>query len=135
VTLQKQADVVFMALCLWREARGEKHAGKVAVAHSIMNRLKSPTWGNTLMAVLFQRLQYSSLTYSSDPQLSLWPRDTDPSWEECLTIADGVIKGRIDNPIQGADSYHDTSIKPPNWATPDNFIQQIGRLRFHKVGK
>jgi cell wall hydrolase len=135
LTLQDQADVAFMALCIWREARSERREGKVAVAWSIMNRLASPSWANTLMAVLFQRLQYSSLTYYSDPQLATWPKDTDPSWQEALEIADGVMEGKIPNPIDGADSYHDTSIKPPNWATPDNFIQQVGRLRFYRLGK
>ena len=135
MTLQEQADAVFMALCLWREARGEPREGKIAVAWSIMNRLASPSWGNTLMAVLFQRLQYSSLTYSSDPQLALWPKDDDPAWRDSLEIADGVIEGRIDNPIDGADSYFSDSIVAPKWATVSTFVKKIGRHEFHKVGK
>jgi spore germination cell wall hydrolase CwlJ-like protein len=127
--------VSFAALCLWREARGEPRAGKIAVMWSIMNRVASPSWGNTLMAVLFQRLQYSSLTYYSDPQLATWPKDNDPSWQEALEIAEGVIAGRIETPIGGADSFHDSSIKPPAWATAERFVKQIGRLLFYQVGK
>jgi spore germination cell wall hydrolase CwlJ-like protein len=134
MTLQQQADVSFMALCLWREARGERSDGKAAVGFSIMNRVAHRSWGNTVMAVIFQRLQYSSLTYSADPQLANWPKDNDPSWAECLEIADQVMANLIPNPIDGADSYHDTSISPPKWATPDNFVGQIGRLRFYQVG-
>lgn len=127
--------MAFLALCLWREARGESREGKIAVAHSILNRKAAPQWGNTVMGVLFQRLQYSSLTYAGDPQLTLWPKDADPSWVECLDVADQVLDGKIESPIDGADSYHDTSIDPPYWATKDTFVRQIGRLRFYKVGK
>lgn len=135
MTLQEQADVAFLALCLWREARGEGRDGKVAVAHSILNRKASPTWGNTVMAVLFQRLQYSSLTHGADTQLTLWPKDEDRSWQECLEIADGVIGGKLANPIDGADSYFADSITRPQWATDKTFVRKVGRHEFHKVGR
>jgi len=135
VTLQEQADVAFSALCLWREARSEPREGKIAVMWSIMNRLTSPSWGNTLMAVLFQRLQYSSLTYYLDPQLALWPTDNDASWQEALEIADGVIEAKIENPISGADSYFSDSIVRPKWASDQTFVKKIGRHEFHKVGR
>jgi spore germination cell wall hydrolase CwlJ-like protein len=135
VSLQSDADRTFLALCLWRECRGESRAGKEAVAHSIMNRLASPSWGDSIHSVLFQRLQYSSLTHGQDPQLTNWPLSTDASWKECLQVADAVISGAMPSPIGKADSYHDTSIKPPNWATPQSFVAQIGKLKFYKVGK
>ena len=135
MSFQTDADRTFLALCLWREARGESHDAKIAVAYSIMTRLASPSWGNSVHSVLFQRLQYSSLTYKDDPQLTTWPSDTDPSWEECMSVADTVLHRRVPNPIDGADSYHDTSIKPPSWGTPERFVKQIGRLMFYKVGK
>lgn len=126
--------MAFLSLCLWREARGESYEGKVAVAYSILNRKAAPQWGNTIMGVLFQRLQYSSLTYATDPQLTTWPKDGDPSWQESMRVAANVLEGIEANPIDGADSYHDTSIKPPSWATKERFVRQIGRLVFYKVG-
>jgi spore germination cell wall hydrolase CwlJ-like protein len=77
MALQDEADLPFLALCVWREARGETREGQIAVSHSIINRIASPTWGNTMMSVIFQRLQYSSLTHSSDPLVTNWPLDTD----------------------------------------------------------
>jgi N-acetylmuramoyl-L-alanine amidase len=133
INLQNQADVAFLALAVWREARGESREGKAAVAYSITNRIAARHWGNTVMSVIFERLQYSSMTHYADPQLATWPADDDPSWKEALEIAASVIEQTTPNPINGADSYHDTSIKPPRWATPDNFVQQIGRLRFYRV--
>jgi len=135
MSLQSDADRTFLGLLLWRECRGESRAGKEAVAHSVMNRIKSPTWGNTVQHVAFQRLQYSSLTHTQDPQLTVWPLPDDPSWRECLEIADGVINGTIANPIDGADSYYADSIKAPNWATSQNYVGKVGRHSFHKTGR
>ena len=136
MSLQSDADRTFLALCLWREARGEQKEGRLAIASSILNRISSPTWSsNTVMGIIFQRLQYSSLTYASDPQLAVWPSDTDAVWKDCLTMADGVLARTITGPVGKADSYHDTSIKPPAWATPEKFVTQIGRLKFYRIGK
>jgi spore germination cell wall hydrolase CwlJ-like protein len=135
MSLQNQADLAFMALCIWREARGEPREAKVAVGHSIMNRITSPSWGNTITSVIFQRLQYSSLTYDKDPQLTTWPLETDKSWIECLEVADQVLEGALPNPIDGADSYFADSISRPTWATDKTFVTKIGRHEFHKVGR
>lgn len=132
MTPQQSADLAFMALVLWREARGESLLAKVAVACSVMNRVWKPCWwGTDVASVLFKKWQYSSVTDPHDPQLTTWPRTADQSWQECLTVADGVLAGRMLNPVKGADSYHDTSISPPKWATPESFVAQIGNLLFY----
>ena len=132
-TLENSDDIVFTALVLWREARGEPTVGKVAVVHSILNRVHRPKWwGKTLMEVLFKRLQYSSVTDPNDKQLVIWPVKN-PLWEECKTISYDVIYGKLANPVPGADSYHDISIPSPYWAESKMFVKQIGRLKFYNV--
>lgn len=135
MSLQSDADRTFLGLLLWRECRGEKRDGKEAVAHSVINRTKSKSWGNTIQNVAFQRLQYSSLTHHLDPQLTNWPLDSDPAWVECLEIANAVLNGSIVSNIADADSYYDDSIRAPTWATPANFVAKIGRLNFHRTGR
>lgn len=131
--LQDYAEITFMALTVWREARGESMVGKAGVAHSIMNRVRHPKWwGKTVMEVLFKKWQYSSLTDPNDKQLTTWPQN-DPIWRECLTVAHDVYYGLMDNPVPEADSYHDISIPSPKWATPDMFVRQVGRLKFYNV--
>lgn len=133
--LHKASDTVFMALTIWREARGEPQDGQVAVAHSILNRVKKPSWwGKSVMEVLFKKWQYSSLTDPKDRQLTTWPKD-DTVWGQCLFVADQVLSGNFSNPVPGADSYYDLSISAPKWATPEMFVKQIGRLRFFNVDK
>lgn len=135
-TLIGEAELVFLALTVWREARGQSRECQVGVAYSIMNRVKNPGWwGNSVCSVLFKRLQYSSMTYKGDPQLTTWPAETDPSWLQCLEVASTVLVEAEENPVPGADSYHDVSIPPPNWASPKSFVRQIGRIRFYNLDR
>jgi len=135
MTQQDMADRVFMALMIWREARGESTEGEQAVAHVAFTRsLRPGWWGRDLMGVLFQPWQFSSLTDPNDKQLTTWPKPTDQSWKDSLQVACGVLDGKLSNPAPWADSYFDDSISPPDWATPDKFIRQIGRILFYRVG-
>jgi len=133
---QKSVNTVFMALAIWREARGESIQGQIGVAFSILNRVNRPSWwGKTVMEVLFKKWQYSSLTDPHDPQLTTWPKD-DTAWKQCLQIADNVLSGVItENPVPGADSYVDVTARLQSWMTEDRFVKQIGLLKFYNVDK
>lgn len=135
MTLSESADRTFLALMIWREARGESTEARVAVGYTVLERIKSKAgwWGSDVLSVLFCKWQYSSLTDPRDQQLTLWPRSDQQAWRQCLDIADVVLSGTVNNPAPGADSYFDISIKAPNWATPDRHVADIGRLKFYKA--
>lgn len=131
---EEVTDKVFLALVIWREARGESYLCKTAVASSIMNRVSKPSWwGIDLMSVIFKKWQYSSMTDPKDKQLATWPQKYAVDWIECLQAASNAVDGISENLVPGADGYYDTSIPPPKWATPDTFVKQIGRLRFYNL--
>jgi N-acetylmuramoyl-L-alanine amidase len=129
-------EVVFMALTIWREARGELRQAKLGVAFCIMDRVHRPSWwGDDVLSVIFKRLQFTSMTHVGDPQLTAWPdkrRLQDwAAWLECLDVAQAVLEDRVPNPVQGADTYHDLSIATPaSWGNP-RFVAQLGRLMFY----
>lgn len=136
MTHQQISDITFAALTIWREARGEMHLTKIAVMFSILNRVYRPCWwGTDVTSVLFKKWQYSSLTDPRDKQLTTWPKSDDPTWQECLEIACGVICGDTTflNPVPGADSYYDDSISAPAWTTKARFVKKIGRISFYDV--
>ena len=134
--LQTMSNTVFLALCIWREARGESRPAREAVAMTIMNRIGRPYFkAKSVSDVLFRKWAFSSLTDPRDAQLTTWPSDGDPVWLECLTIAIQALTGLIEHPAPGADHYVDISIKDPAWATPASFVRQIGRLRFFNLDK
>ncbi len=133
--LNTVSTIAFLALTIWREARGESRAAKLAVAHSILNRVARPSWwGQDVLGVVFKRWQYSSLTAPGDPNLVAWPGGRDAAWQECLAIARDVLGGAAGAPaFPGADSYHDTSIAPPAWTAKARYCGQSGRIRFYDV--
>ncbi len=131
---QGYADRAFLALTIWREARGELYEARVGVAMVILNRVLRPSWwGRDVQSVIFKKWQFSSLTDPGDPQLTKWPLTADPSWIDCLEIACSAIDGSLVNPVPGADSYFDISIPAPAWALPESFVGQLGRIKFYDL--
>lgn len=131
---KKYEDIVFLALCVWREARGEKEAGQVGVAQCIMNRVKRPGWwGNDVKSVIFKKWQFSSLTDPRDRQLTVWPEKDTLDWIRAIHVAEDVVEGRVLNPVLGADSYHDISIPSPKWTKTARYVTQLGRIKFYDV--
>lgn len=128
-------ETALLALVIWREARGEGELGMRAVACSIHNRVERPTWwGTSYASVIGKKYQYSSMAAPGDPQLIRYPDMNDSMFAEALQIADAIIADEpIGNPVAGADSFYDVSIPPPDWATPECFVGQVGRIRFFNV--
>lgn len=134
--LRSAVELTAFALTVWREARGEGASGMKAVACSIRNRVRRPTWwGKSFYEVVTKKWQYSAMTATGDPQLSTWPRPDDPQFDQALWICSEVMADRLDSPVPGADSYFDLSIQAPSWATPDKFVGQVGRMRFFNMDR
>lgn len=134
------ADVyplALLAICVWREARGESIETKTAVACSIRNRVSRPGWwGHNWTSVILMPWQYSSFN-ANDPNSRLLPHDNDPSWEESLNAAYAVYCNQVEDTTQGADSYFDRSLdqNPPAWATDGTKTHTVdsGRLHFYRT--
>ena len=118
------------ALCIWREGRGEGHDGMRAVAHVINNRAiaQKKSWAQ----IVYARLQFSSMTYWNDPQLTNVPVVPDPQFADAWQIVEAVAAGTDDDLTQGATSYYATTIEPPAWAESMTKTVQIGRQIFFK---
>lgn len=117
--LESFSDTELLALCVWREARGEhSQAAKLAVAASIMNRVHGPKWwGNSIRTVILKPWQYSSFNHN-DPNTGKWPVAGHEHWEECLRIATDLLAGLLKDNTMGAVSYFDRTLDdcPPRWA-------------------
>jgi N-acetylmuramoyl-L-alanine amidase len=135
-------EFILLALCLWREARGELSTTKLAVAWSIRNRVANPGWwGKTWAEVILAPWQYSSFNHN-DPNATKWPAELDPSWQDSLTVASQVYSDDLHDapilpdPTDGATSYYDMSMDtdPPSWAVDGSQVHVCdwGRLHFYK---
>lgn len=133
---QQAYEFILLALCIWREARGEIIPGKFAVAWSIRNRALNPDrWGSGWAGVILKPLQYSSFN-AHDPNAGKWPDASDTSWMACLQAAQAAYAGEGEDPVLGATHYFDRSLDGalPAWATSPAMVHvvNIGNLRFYR---
>ncbi|SRR6266513_1401654 len=124
-----------LALCCWREARGEPLEGKLAQCWSVKNRVQKPGWwGRDWHSVILKPFQYSAFN-ANDPNATKWPVEG-PDWEQCQHVAETVMNEEIPDPTDGATHYFDTSISfPKSWGNEAEWVNtlNVGRLRFWKV--
>lgn len=125
-----------LALCIWREARGETIPAKVGVAWVIRNRAKNPSWwGKDWISVILKPWQFSSFNVG-DPNATKFPVPEDTSWIACLQAAEIAWEGIETDPVDGATHYFDKSLdaNPPKWATDGSMVKvcDVDSLRFWK---
>lgn len=110
-------DLYSMALCAWREARGEGEKGMRAVLHTIRNRAAS--WYSHLPHpihyAVYAKNQFSSMSIPRDPQFNLLPNDNDPAMQFCMAVATTVLTGSDPDPTKGALYYCNTKTATSIW--------------------
>lgn len=136
VDYNKLTELQLLALCVWREARGEGQDGRVGVAFSVKNRADRPCWwGRNIREVVLKPFQYSSFN-ANDPQSAKAPVPGSTEDRIFLGLSEGVLTGMFKDPTFGATHYFDQSLdaKPPSWANDSSMERTcvIGRLRFYK---
>ena len=118
-----------LALCVWREARGESAEGKALVAQVIINRCNDPAkrWPRTIQGVVCQPLQFSSFN-KNDPNVNFYPKESDASWVESVEAAAKALAANP--PMTLANHYHTLAINP-KWADPTKVTEIVGAHKFY----
>lgn len=136
-------DVHNMALCVWKEARGEGVQGMRAVAHVIKNRVGAAGFPKTLHDVIFQKNAFTSMSVSSDPEFNLIPPPGDVQFTSCLALCPQVLNGTDFDFTDNAHYYENAATATSGWfgrviAGPDGmgtsnhqFTGQIGKQKFY----
>jgi N-acetylmuramoyl-L-alanine amidase len=118
-------DLFLMALCVWREARGESMEGKRAVAWVVRNRADHPAWwgGPSIASVVLHPSQFSSFNHN-DPNSSKLPYPPDPGWVSSLLAAQEAMYKTAPDITNGAVDYYDKSMdeNPPLWARDGSLV-------------
>lgn len=108
------ADYFMMALCLWREARGEGRDGQIAVGCVIKNRVNKHM--SSVYTEVVKPWQFSSITATGDPQLGKYPVLLDTGWGRIQELARALCDGEIQDTTGGATLYYADSIPfPSTW--------------------
>lgn len=136
-------DIHSMALCVWKEARGEGFAGMQAVAHVIANRVGTSGFAKTLHDVIYGKNQFTSMSVPSDREFNLIPPFGDVQFSDCLNLCPQILSGDDADPTDGAHYYENAAAATSGWfarviAGPDGLgteghqlTARIGRQNFY----
>lgn len=100
------ASVECMAKVVLHEAANQPRDGKIAVAQTLMNRLKAGRFGETICAVANQKGQFFRIA-------GFHPRRNTDGWQEAVEISHEVLAGEAD-PVAPGAMYFRASYAPAN---------------------
>jgi len=113
------SDVYLLAKIIHAEARGESYTGQVAVGAVILNRVKNPSFPNTISGVVFQTGAFDCVY---DGQLWLTPD------EEALRAARDALAGW--DPTGGCLYYYNPATATSSWIWTREVRLNIGAHAF-----
>ena len=113
------ADINLLARLIYGEARGESYVGQVAVGAVVMNRIKSPSFPNTMSGVIYQKYAFTAV---DDGQINLTPNAT------ARKAAMDAINGW--DPSYGAIYYYNPVTATSSWIFSRQTTVTIGRHVF-----
>jgi len=119
-----QEDVVCLAKNIYWEARNESTAGRIAVAHTVINRVKDKRFPNSVCEVVEQAVRYGNGFPKRDMCQFSWYCDGRadtvtnlPVWRDAYRLASYVStgQGRLVDITDGSLWYHANYVIP-RWA-------------------
>ncbi|NOU93367.1 spore cortex-lytic enzyme [Paenibacillus sp. LMG 31456] len=114
-----EQDLKLMANAVYGESRGEPYIGQVAVAAVILNRVKSPSFPNTVSGVIFQP---GAFTAVADGQIWLTPN------ENAKKAVQEALNGM--DPSGGCIYYFNPETATSKWIWTRPQVKQIGKHIF-----
>lgn len=125
-----------LAEAIYFEARSEPWAGQVAVAQVVLNRVKNPTYPNSICGVVYQNKRWRNRCQFSFACDGKRDRIRDKSsYRKAQTIAREVIAGKhwLDK-VGDSTHYHATYVRP-RWAPRMTRKGKIGQHIFFRTKK
>ena len=101
-------EILCLSAIMWGEARGESDMGKVATAYTAIHRKADPSYPKSICEIMKQPSQYEFIQ-----------RHGIPSKQQIaylMPIAEAILQGKIDDPIQGKKHFYRFDIPTPKWA-------------------
>jgi N-acetylmuramoyl-L-alanine amidase len=116
-------DTQLLARCVNGEARGEPYIGQVAVAAVILNRVKHPSFPNTLSGVIYQPQAFTAV---SDGQINVPIDENSQVYKACREAMNGS------DPTGGAIYYYNPAKTTNQWIYNRPVVKTIGKHKFAK---
>lgn len=117
--IDRKSDEYLLARTIHGEARGEPYVGKVAVAAVVLNRIKSPSFPNTVAGVVYQPLAFTAV---ADGQINLTPD------KDSIKAARDAMNGW--DPSYGCLYYWNPATATSKWIWSRRVMLKIGKHWF-----
>lgn len=123
-----------LAEAIYFEARGENDDGQVAVAQVVLNRVKNPSYPNSICGVVYQNQHKRNRCQFSFACDGIRDRIAQPAaWKKAKSLALDVTSGkRYLKMVDASTHYHATYVKP-RWAKSMARRGKIGEHIFYKT--
>lgn len=129
-----KAEQKCLATGIYFEARGEKLRGQAAVAQVILNRVRNPTYPNSICGVVYQNdgwLNRCQFSFACDGKRD---RITSPAnYKTAQEIAMAVTAGKIFIPEVGSATHYHATYVAPRWANTMKKMKKIGLHVFYRT--
>jgi len=124
-----EAEQRCLAAGIYFEARGESVKGQAAVAQVILNRVRNPTYPDSICGVVYQNDSWRNRCQFSFACDGIKDRVNSPRhWSMAEEIALATTAGKIWlKEVGSATHYHATYVRPP-WARS---MRKVGRIGLH----
>ena len=113
------SDLYLLARVISAEARGEPYEGQVAVGAVVLNRIKHPSFPNSLSEVIYQPWAFTCINDGQFDQ---------PVAESAYRAAQDALNGW--DPSYGAIYYFNPNTATSAWIWSRPLIVEIGKHRF-----
>ena len=123
-----------LTMAIYYEARSEPDAGQRAVAQVVLNRVKHPSYPNSVCGVVFQGSQRQTgcqFSFTCDGSMRRQPAKL--WWDRARGVALSALGGAVYRPVGLATHYHTTAIHP-YWADSLLRVGTIGAHHFYRFG-
>lgn len=119
-------QILYLAICIYHEGRGEPKEGQVAIAHVVMNRVRKA--GKSIRETVLRPWQFSWANGANRPAIKDYA-----ALIECTDSAIQCLSERVEGKdLFGADHYFADYIEEPKWVERMTFVKQIGRHKFYR---
>lgn len=123
-----------LAAGIYFEARGEPIDGQKAVAQVIINRVKNPSYPNTICGVVYQNKRKRNRCQFSFACDGIRDRVRDSaSWKTAEEITDDIIGQKFWMKSVGSSTHYHATYVNPRWARTMKRRVKIGRHIFYKT--
>jgi spore germination cell wall hydrolase CwlJ-like protein len=133
-SVMSESEQRCLAAGIYFEARGESTKGQAAVAQVILNRVKNPTYPNTVCGVVYQNDHWRNRCQFSFACDGIKDRISEPlHWRKAQEVALAVSSGEIYLPEIGASTHYYATYVRPGWARTMQKMKKIGNHIFFRT--